>query len=180
MSPTSQSQLPLYCLFSTAEPNYLVHPFAAFLDYVDHWEDLSDATLHRHPEKKKLETTKGVANHIKFIAVALNTVYAGRANRRFLERRGEAKFSSSPPGHNADSRNRGGVEKTVVGDVRVCGRVGGGVVLVRVKLRGTFVHTSDPDRMQAKDLQLVWLNAVPSHPAHFIPTNQPNHELNSD
>jgi len=36
------TQLPLY-LFSAAEPGYLVDPFAV-LDYVDHWEGLSDAT----------------------------------------------------------------------------------------------------------------------------------------
>ncbi|KIJ89437.1 hypothetical protein K443DRAFT_27022, partial [Laccaria amethystina LaAM-08-1] len=41
----SQSQLPLYCLLSTAEPDYLVDPFDTFLDYVDHWEGLSDATF---------------------------------------------------------------------------------------------------------------------------------------
>ena len=28
--------LPLYCPFSTAEPDYLMDPFAAFLDCVDH------------------------------------------------------------------------------------------------------------------------------------------------
>ncbi|KIK08323.1 hypothetical protein K443DRAFT_85163, partial [Laccaria amethystina LaAM-08-1] len=45
---TSQSQLPLYCLFSTAEADYLVNPFATFLDYVDHWEGLSDAAFAWH------------------------------------------------------------------------------------------------------------------------------------
>ena len=41
-APTSQSQLPLYCLFSTAEPDYLMDPFATFLDCVDHLEGVSD------------------------------------------------------------------------------------------------------------------------------------------
>ena len=44
MLPTYQSQCPLYYLFSVAEPDYLVDPFAVFLNYVDYWECLSDAT----------------------------------------------------------------------------------------------------------------------------------------
>ncbi|KIJ91493.1 hypothetical protein K443DRAFT_14345 [Laccaria amethystina LaAM-08-1] len=43
--PTSQSQLPLDCLSSAAEPDYLIDPSATFLDYVDHWEGLSDTTF---------------------------------------------------------------------------------------------------------------------------------------
>ena len=41
--PGSQSQPPLYYLFSAAEPDYLVVPFAVFLDYVDYWKGLLDA-----------------------------------------------------------------------------------------------------------------------------------------
>ena len=41
--PGSQSQPPLYYLFSAAEPDYLVVPFAVFLNYVDHWKGLLDA-----------------------------------------------------------------------------------------------------------------------------------------
>ena len=60
-------------------------------------------SLHRHLEKKKPEATKGVEDHIKLIAVALNTLYAGRANQRFLER-GEPL---SPLRHNVDLGDRG-------------------------------------------------------------------------
>jgi hypothetical protein len=37
-------------------------------------------------------------------------LYAARANRRFLERRGEVKFSSNPLRHYIDLRIRGGEE----------------------------------------------------------------------
>jgi hypothetical protein len=69
-------------------------------------------SLHLHLENKKLEADKGVEDHVKFLAVTLNTaleLVRRKGESALLERRGEAKFSSSPLRHNIDLRNRGGL-----------------------------------------------------------------------
>ena len=43
----------------------------------------------------------------------------------------------------------------------------------QVGLRSTFVNKSHPDQIKSKDSWVVWQNCVPSHPAHFLPSNQP-------
>jgi hypothetical protein len=50
--------------------------------------------LHRHLEKKELEVTKGVEDHVKFVAVALNTALEtvrSKGESALLMRRGEGR-----------------------------------------------------------------------------------------
>jgi hypothetical protein len=60
--------------------------------------------LHRHLEKKELEVTKGVEDHVKFVAVALNTALEA------IRRKGESALlkrrrGSSAMRHNVDLRS---------------------------------------------------------------------------
>jgi hypothetical protein len=112
-------------------------------------------SLHRHVEKKKLETIKGVVDHIKFIAIA-RVPRKGESALFREERRGEVFVESDA----TQCRLCGSLLSQMSWGSAAAGRTiedrfGGCSCMQRSWRRGssqgTFVDTSDPDRMQSKD-----------------------------
>jgi hypothetical protein len=106
-------------------------------------------------EKKKLETIKGVVDHIKFIAVAC-VPRKGKLALCREERRGEVFVESDA----TQCRLYGSLMSQMSWGSAAAGQIiedcfGGCSRMQRSCRRGssqgTFMDTSDPDRMQSKD-----------------------------